>query len=266
MITKEELEKYINKKISFKQVSVELNISYNTVLRYAKKYNLKSGIGTKGAQKHTINENYFEMIDTEEKAYWLGFIAADGNIHSSVKNKPINRLQINLKGNDIGHLKAFNSTLLSSYNVEEKQVNKYNVCQLKINSTKLCSDLQKLGITPRKSLNVEMPILPKELIKHFIRGYFDGDGNIKNFTDKNGRHRYNFNIVGGIDMLTAIKNNIPCETLIYNLKRQAPIYSLETTKKDNLITIYNYLYKNANIYLNRKKDIFDNLMSRFTEM
>ena len=266
-INKDNIEKLINEKLSIKEISLKLNINYNTLLRFCKKNNLKSHIGSKGAKKHTINEDYYETIDTEDKAYWLGFLAADGNIHASVKGKPINRIQINLKLADIEQLEHFQKAIGSNYEIEKKDVNGSMVAQLKINCTKMCNDLISNNITPKKSLTVIMPNnLPSELIRDYIRGYFDGDGNIKNYYDKNNRHRYNFNIVGGIDMLTQIQENIPCSTYIYKLKRNSEIFSLETTKRENMIIIYNYLYNDATVFLKRKKDIFDNLLSRLTEM
>lgn len=266
MINKEDIEKLINKNLTLKEIAIKINVSYNTILRYCKKYSLTSNTGSKGAKKYNIDENYFEEIDTEEKAYWLGFIAADGNLHASVKNKPINRIQINLKKDDKNHLEKFQRAIKSNYILNEKVVNNSSVVQLKINCTKMCNDLIAKNITPKKSLIVTMPELPQHLVRHYIRGYFDGDGNIKNFYDKNNRHRYNFNIVGGIDMLEQIQQHIPCSTSIYKLKRVNEIFSLETTKKNNIIIIYNYLYNNATIYLERKKDIFDDLMSRLAEM
>lgn len=267
MINKEDIERLINKNLTLKEIAVKLNVSYNTILRYCKKYSLTSNTGSKGAKKYNINENYFEVIDSEEKAYWLGFLAADGNLHASVKDKPINRIQINLKKDDKYHLDKFQNAINSNYKINEKTINNSQIVQLKINCTKMCNDLIANNITPKKSLIVTMPKdIPQYLIRHYIRGYFDGDGNIKNFYDKNNRHRYNFNIVGGIAMLKQIQQHIPCSTTIYKLKRINEIFSLETTKKDNMMIIYDYLYNNATIYLQRKKDIFDNLMSRLVEI
>lgn len=260
---KEILKSYINKGMSFKEISKELKVGYNTVLRYAKKYELKSTIGSQGARKHKFNESYFKNINTEEKAYWLGFIAADGCVYNNSKAW---RLQINLKGSDKEHLELFQSSIGSTYKVIEKTVGKSDVCQLKINSKIMCFDLIELGIIERKSLQVKMPEMKKNFVRHFIRGYFDGDGNIKNFYDKNNRHRYNFNIVGGIDMINSINDNMPCELNIYKIKRDSEIFTLETTMKSKLVSIYNFLYEDATIYLKRKKDIYDNLMSRLVEM
>nr|DAV25237.1 MAG TPA: endonuclease [Caudoviricetes sp.] len=263
MIEKEIIESYLNKGLTFKEIATELDVNYKTLLRYTKKYELKSGVGTQGARKHKFNEKFFEVIDSEEKAYWLGFIAADGCVY---QNANAWRLQINLKGSDKNHLDKLQLAIGSTYKIAEKKIGKSDICQLKINSKILCDDLIKLGIIERKSLVVKMPDLDHELTRHFIRGYFDGDGNIKNFDDKNGRHRYNFNIVGGEEMLNSISESMPCDLDLYKVKRVSPIFSLETTSREKLKEIYDFLYKDATIYLNRKKDVFSNLMSRFAEM
>ena len=263
MIEKETIESYLNKGLNFKEIANELGVNYKTLLRYTKKYELKSGVGTQGARKHKFNEEYFKNIDTEEKAYWLGFIASDGCVY---KNSNAWRLQINLKGSDIEHLSKLQKAIGSNYKIAEKIVGTSEVCQLKINSKIICEDLISLGIVERKSLIVRMPKIEDNLKRHFIRGYFDGDGNIKNFEDKNSRHRYNFNIVGGEEMLNSINNAMPCTLDLYKLKRVNPIFSLETTSREKLKEIYDFLYKDATVYLERKKDVFSNLMSRFAEM
>lgn len=264
MIEKEILESYIEKGFSLKDISKELNVGYNTILRYSKKYELKSNVGSQGARKHNINENYFKVIDNEEKAYWLGFIAADGCVY--IQSNGAYRLQINLKGSDINVLEKFQQAIGSNYKIAEKKVGTSDVCQLKVNSKILCSDLIDLGIIERKSLIVKMPQMHESLYRHYIRGYFDGDGNLKNFYDKNNRLRYNFNIVGGIDMLKSINEKLPCELDIYKIKRDSEIFSLETTMKEKLITLYHYLYNDSFLYLERKKYNYDNLLSRFAEM
>lgn len=263
MITEENLKSYINKGLSLKEIANQLQVSYNTVLRHAKKFKLKSKIGTQGARKHRFDEDFFKTIDTEEKAYWLGFIAADGCVY---KNSNAWRLQINLKESDIEHLSKFQKAIKSDYKIAQKTVGNSKVCQLKINSKIMCFDLIELEITERKSLMVKMPCIKEDLIRHYIRGYFDGDGNIKNFVDKNNRHRHNFNIVGGQDMLNSINKKLPCKIDLYKIKRTQSVFSLETTAKEKLIKIYDFLYDDATVFLERKKDIFSNLMSRFAEM
>ena len=209
MIEKEILENYINKELSYKEIAKIFNVNEKTIKINAKKYGLTSKIGSQGARKHKFNERYFENIDSEEKAYWLGFIAADGCVY---KNKQSYRLQINLKGSDIDHLKKFQKAICSDYKITEKKVGKAqsNTCQLKINSTKMCNDLIKNNIIERKSIIFEPPILNKNLMSHFIRGYFDGDGWITSYKrkDSNG-YRNEVGIIGGKKALNYFIDFLP---------------------------------------------------------
>jgi intein/homing endonuclease len=127
-----------------------------------------------------IDENVFDSIDTEEKAYWLGFIYADGCIGSSD-----NSLEISLKSSDSEHLEKFNSFIKGPSN----KVKIGNVkcgdkicerCRWAIHNFHIHEVLNSYGCVPAKSLILEFPnesiFKNKSLIRHFIRGYWDGDG------------------------------------------------------------------------------------------
>ena len=266
MIEKEILENYINKELSYKEIAKIFNVNEKTIKINAKKYGLASKIGSQGARKHKFNERYFENIDSEEKAYWLGFIAADGCVY---KNKQSYRLQINLKGSDIDHLKKFQKAICSDYKITEKKVGKAqsNTCQLKINSTKMCNDLIKNNIIERKSIIFEPPILNKNLMNHFIRGYFDGDGWITSYKrkDSNG-YRNEVGIIGGKKALNYFIDFLPKGFSKYEKYKDDKIIQISGSSIKTISETYNYLYENATIFLDRKKNVFENIMSRLTEM
>ena len=266
MIEKEILENYINKELSYKEIAKIFNVNEKTIKINAKKYGLTSKIGSQGARKHKFNERYFENIDSEEKAYWLGFIAADGCVY---KNKQSYRLQINLKGSDIDHLKKFQKAISSDYKITEKKVGKAqsNTCQLKINSTKMCNDLIKNNIIERKSIIFEPPILNKNLMSHFIRGYFDGDGWITSYKrkDSNG-YRNEVGIIGGKKALNYFIDFLPKGFSKYEKYKDDKIIQISGSSIKTISETYNYLYENATIFLDRKKNVFENIMSRLTEM
>lgn len=123
-----------------------------------------------------FNEHIFDVIDTEEKAYWLGFIFADGYISSRD-----NGFELSLKGSDIEHLHKFNKFMEHNKdNVKLGEVkNKDKTflrCRWGIVNKHLWNTLNNLGCTPRKSLTLQFPNISEELEIPFIRGYFDGDG------------------------------------------------------------------------------------------
>lgn len=250
-ISKQELEKIYEECKTKKAMASFLNVNEKTVAIYLKKYNIEKCIGSQGARKHTYNESYFENIDCQEKAYWLGFLMADGCIYAG-SDKYSYRLQINLKLSDKSHLELFQQTIGSSYKIQEKILKNAEICLLKVNSTKMCKDLIVQGVIPRKSLVCSKPNLPSELIPHFIRGYFDGDGCI---TCCN-RERWSFSFTGGEDMLLFIQNELQCKTGLYKIKHSKAL-SLEAGSKESLIYFYEYIYSDATVYLNRKKEKYD---------
>lgn len=107
----------------------------------------------------TIYTDFFKTIDTEEKAYWLGFIAADGNIR-----KNLLACSIELKLSDKGHLEKFAECFDGYYRVEELQ-REYPSARIQIYSKQCCLDLAQYGVTPTKSLTLKIrtELIPQEL-------------------------------------------------------------------------------------------------------
>lgn len=137
---------------------------------------LKFGGGVKKQYNwYRFNEDYFEKIDTEDKAYFLGFIVADGSVS---KNK--NVIKIIQKETDI--LYEFKKYVNSDAPVFTSKTN--NVSSISISSSKTKNDLEKLGIFPNKTMIVKYPDIPENLQNHFMRGVFDGDGCISLRADK----------------------------------------------------------------------------------
>lgn len=110
----------------------------------------------------------FDQIDTEEKAYWLGFIAGDGSIHPDGYY-----LTIELANIDLSHLEKFK--LFMSANNHIKPTNK-NCNRLRINSKHLTNSLAKYGLINNKSKTLIAPDIQLSLLKHFYRGVLDSDG------------------------------------------------------------------------------------------
>lgn len=215
-------------------------------------------------QKYTYNENYFESIDNEQKAYWLGFIYADGNVFIPKDSKGRGSLDIALKDNDDYHLHSFRSDIEGNMGVKYREIknnNKtYKSCRISIFNMKIANDLIKLGCVPNKSLILKFPkYLSDNLLPHFIRGYIDGDGCI--FFKKYNRNRvFTFSLLGSKDFLENIKiiletNGIECR----NVKQsQSKAFVINIHGQENITNLYNYLYKDATRFLIRKIDIFRN--------
>lgn len=223
--------------------------------------------------KYTYNKDYFSKIDTSEKAYWLGFLYADGCITRFYKGDELRSmsLEITLQSQDREHLEKFKDSLNANVPIQDRTIaGKYKANRLVINNTKLCNDLIKLGCTPQKSLTLTFPTeeqLKNEYISHFIRGYFDGDGCVS-YTEHNVFHKrknknydqysYVCSFTGNKTFITSIKN-----VLENNGVKVSPVYKSKSKAVDiyikgfdNIENFKKYIYKNDSMSLSRKKDKF----------
>ena len=221
-------------------------------------------------QKHFYDETYFEVIDTEEKAYWLGFLYADGNVSRYGKHE----VKVALAYKDLHHVERFANTLLldktdsitSTYEAKIKG-KKFPSAKVCIDSKVICQQLKKLGCVPNKSLILTFPTeeqVPSYLIRHFVRGYFDGDGSVS--TIRNGRC-VTINFIGTksfIESLLEIFHKVCTDygADTYDQKKNQESWQLQKSKYDTVKEIYEYMYKDATIYLERKYQRFVNLYGK----
>ena len=231
-----------NNNFSIEKISKELNVSTNLVWLCLRDNNYKIN----SYKKHTCNEDIFEKIDNEEKAYWLGFLYADGYVNN-------NGIELTLSEIDKEHIEKFKNFLNASNNLKYKEQTK--AYRLSIYSTKIAKDLTNLGCYKNKSLTLQFPTeeqVPKELIHHFMRGYFDGDGCICIPKAKYKPQRH-FSVIGTKDFLDKYDEiilNLGVNKTKYSSEGQA--YSVKHCGNIQVQKIYDFLYKNATIYLDRK--------------
>ena len=214
-----------------------------------------AGIEIYNTSHHTtINESIFDVIDTEEKAYWLGFMYADGCIYSKEY-----RIELSLQDSDSEHLYKFAKFLdakkenfVKSY--KNYKHGKYDRCRVSFRSKKVWEALNSKGCVPNKSLILKFPdesiFSDKLLIRHFIRGYVDGDGCLC-YT----KNKAEFNVLGTQHFLNGLMENLP-------LSRMYPIYKKDKGSDKDACTfnlwcntaleVMKYLYNNSTIYLDRK--------------
>ena len=203
-----------------------------------------------------FNENYFERIDSEDKAYWLGFLMADGCVYSDR-----NKISLMLHNDDILHLEKFKESINSNYNIktyENKLGAKFS--RIIINSEKTKSDLINHGCIPKKSLVLKFPNIEEFLINHFIRGYFDGDGSLSISKDQ-----FKFRMCGTKEFLEEVLNKIGFKNKLLRRwpDRNNNNYDIDIGGNLQVLKICNYLYKDATIFLDRKYDRYKMLQSRY---
>lgn len=153
------------------EIALELGTKRQHLSRRLKE---KYGITVLSDGRKYIDETFFDAIDTAEKAYWLGFMYADGYVSDS------NNIELCLKESDRDHLEKFKACLNSGHKIGKKNItlfgDKFVAYRISIRNTPLSDALKKHGCVPRKSLIVRYPEIPGHLHWHFIRGVFDGDG------------------------------------------------------------------------------------------
>lgn len=208
-------------------------------------------------RKYRYDETYFEKIDNEEKAYFLGFIFADGCVRKTKDNKPKD-LKIKIHKKDIEILEAFKKSIKSESPIK---IEKDGAVSFSIGSKKICSDLIKLNCTPSKSLTLIPPNnIPNKLIRHFIRGYFDGDGCISVIAGKE-KKRTAF-ILGTKEMLLYFNKHFVKFGFSDKLDKIKPyrkehvIHIISYDKNDDLKKMIDFFYKDATIYMSRKYNRF----------
>ena len=207
------------------------------------------------------NHSYFENIDSEDKAYFLGFIYADGSIVTNGRN----RLIINIHTKDQHILEDLIVCIDGKMNIWNQKGR--NICQISISGKKIVEDLIKHGLHQNKTFTIKYPNIPVELERHFLRGYFDGDGCIRIKKDKrDGKEIGDMRFVGGsIDMLNSINERM---NFLFGTKKNS-LYGpkdkeykfLGWAKMTDIENIYHGFYDDSNFYLKRKKETFDKVMN-----
>lgn len=156
------LEMYKNG-LPLSYIRKEFGVGYHKLMRII----LKMGEKKRGVRKYTHDKDYWNKIDNEEKAYWLGFIYAEGNIYKR-------SLRINLSNVDADRLFLLKEHM--KYTGPIKNILRTSSSLLQINSKNLVEQMEKLGVVPNKSDKLIFPNISEDLKRHFIRGFLDGDG------------------------------------------------------------------------------------------
>lgn len=199
---------------------------------------------------------FFEKIDTEEKAYILGFVYADGCISK-------NTFSIKLSIKDEDFLINIKNTLKSEHKIIHT-INKNGwgigneSCSLSIVSKKMVNDLLNDGVFYNKSNILEFPsssIVPENLLHHFIRGYFDGDGSVYKATYAVGASFEGTKMF--LDkLMNVLHEKIGTNSSVQKYKNKEH-YCIKIGGANLMKKFYNYLYNDAHIYLDRKKKVFE---------
>lgn len=238
-------EEHIKNRLSYSQIRKKYNISRGTW-----DYYVRCKLGKVADRRQfRCNDTFFNVIDSEIKAYLLGFLYADGYITSD------GRIGILLNQKDVEILELIKKFIAP--NSEIKYVNYQNFkrnpqVKIRFKSKILYKKLQDFGFTTDKThthCNIISKI-PQEFKKHFIRGYTDGDGSIR-FDRQNNWYKVGVTWCNGVpEVLQEIKEYFnQCKGYLH---AKDNYYTLSYEKKSDVLIICREMYENCTYYLTRK--------------
>ena len=239
-------------------ISKKYNVDIGTIYRILDMYKIKRKTGIKSKS----NEDYFEKIDSPNKAYLLGFITADG----SITGKYNQSCSIEINEKDIELIYFAQKEIAPNAVITSCKSNKKNNVKISFNSVKLCNDLSKYGIVPNKSKiikEVPLKLIPKEFLCFYFRGLIDGDGCIH----KDGRVSI---YSGSLDYIQSVQEILIKEIDLKKLKiYEGTTYFISWGSKNDRQKLYNYIYKdklNETFFYKRKFERLHNSLYDNTEV
>lgn len=258
-------------KYSKSELAKKLNRTPSSIQNKANK------LGLQRPEKYFYDVDYFESINTEEKAYWLGFIYADGYICQTERNCT---LGIELAIRDIDHLKKFNKCINGNIPIETRWrepsdivLKRREMCSIRLYRQKIVEDLLNQGLLLNKTYKeLHLPSLQDNLIVPFIRGFFDGDGAI--FSRHVNGHKDDTlasNITNAsLCLLSEIKEYLYSKHIYSYISEQKnkkgqtiPIYQLNIRGMENCVDFLSLLYDDAVIYLDRKNNYYKRKLTEY---
>jgi len=264
-LKQEIIKYYLSQPITMKQVEDKYKLSHPTVTKILK--NVPKPTKAK-LNNPNLKEHFFQEIDNELNAYFLGLLISDGNVFKDKTGRQAS-ISITLDLKDEYMLEKFKEILQANTSVGHDG---RGSGQIAVRSNIMAEDLAKYGVVPRKSYDTYLPKISNEMMPHLIRGIFDGDGSImakpSQKNDGHNRFLHSISFCGTHRLMEEISNyifehlNLKQKPAVYDYKdRQLSELKIQNVK--DIKTFGDWLYNNSTIYLNRKKDIYDIFLKHY---
>jgi intein-encoded DNA endonuclease-like protein len=159
---------------SSEKIGKSLGVSGVSIRNILYKNHIQTRDRSEARMIYSLNKTFFDNIDSEEKAYWLGFISADGYIN---EGRGCFEMAISIK--DKNHLSKFMKSINSSSPIREYKYDYSQFAKIRIGNQYFSTSLLKF-FDSKKTTSLRFPQIDVSLVNHFIRGYFDGDGSVSN--------------------------------------------------------------------------------------
>lgn len=258
---------YVGNRKSLIKLSKEVNRSVATIHRHFTKLGLKCRNDVEKSLRYHCNGHYFDIIDTEDKAYFLGLLFSDGYVDAR------HRIGIALKDDDVEIIEKMLDYMESDYKISFYTNNGYagkykptRYCRVLIASEQMYGAVVSHGVVPHKSLIVKPPILREDLIRHFIRGFMDGDGSIwgcdttpvVGFTSTKEMLEF----IGDF----FLQNGIIKRFAVYPQHHSNTTFSLKIGGSIQCLNALNLLYDGATVYLERKYKRYLQIKEKYSHL
>lgn len=260
--TEEIIDNYINNKKSITQMAKEYDCKRFQIYYILEKNGIPRKSNSEANRRYTIDENYFDVIDTPEKAYVLGFLFADGynnNINNSIVLS-LNQSDYQIL-EDIKELCHSNKPLYFYEAVHRDGVMRY-YANMTLCSKHMCDSLNDKGMVPNKSLVLDFPKgVPDEYMSHFYRGYFDGDGCFHHYSNPRYNNRNLVQLTSSAIFCEKSKEYLNHKLGVHFYITDAKHWSSNTknlriSSHDDVKTFLDWIYQDASIKLQRKYDLY----------
>lgn len=220
---------------------------------------IRRNVPRRGLRTYEVDVSFFQDLQREEVAYWLGFIAADGHIGKE------RLLWLEISAKDKAHLHTFLEALDSDYPVHERERGGRVMAYLNLTCKALVQPLLDLGYGPGKNQRLELPPIRRPALRHFLRGYADGDG-WTTLSEATGTLQLTWGIIGNPVFLQQVRPLLAQACGLSWVDMYLPsedvedLYLLQYTGNGNARKLYSYLYDDASVWLERKRKPFEEVL------
>lgn len=246
-------EYYIIRQMRTKEIAMIYNTTPNTIIRKLHKYNIPVRTSEQTNRKYYFNEDYFNEINTKEKAYVLGLICADGWVAKNKYNNA-NLLAISLQQKDLDVIVFVKEQLETN----KKIIIKNNSASIDFCSCKMARVLVDYGVVPNKSLQlslkevIRVANIKNEFIPSFLLGYFDGDGGIYE-----SQGQWSCGFTGTLETCIFLKEWFSCGFIVDEKSKSGNTYTFKISGRNQVFANLSKLYDIHNSFsMGRKKEKF----------
>ena len=256
-LKQEIIKYYLSQPMTFQQIKDKYNLSLPTIskiLENVPKYT-KAKI-----YNPNMDEHFFHTIESEESAYFLGLIIADGNVFKETTGKGRQAsISITLDLKDEYMLNNFKKAVKSNTSIGHDG---RGCGQIAVRSNIMAQDLSQYGVIPKKTFCAYLPIVDAKWMPHLIRGILDGDGNISGHMAPNNNFYHSIGFCGTHELMQNIASyllenlKLQKKLTVYDYKNRL-LSEVKIQNKHDMYLVGEWLYKDATIFLTRKKEIYD---------